>query len=335
MQSKGLLVGIAAVVLVGLLIAFRGIGDKSSRGNRDSSKSRVEEKETGSSGSSSSKSGSITEVAGSSGSSRSGSNSRITRSSDGAASIEVTPATKSVEAPTVTDEHVTSAMAELTSDSLELTPEQAQAMVVDLATKFLNEKDPDARIDIADELGTIDNEAAMKKVLELLGSETNPEVMTSLLEALQGMEAAEGIKDDITNRIADMYGKVTDPDTREAAQDVLGDYPTQKGMETLRSQFADNGASFEDRLNAAENILRVHASEDNFVSDQEAADINNRLKENYAGLEDPAQRMRTAMALATAGKDNLSFFQDSLKTEQDPQVRNMLERLIRMFTNQQ
>src|SRR5690606_11971732 len=147
--------------------------------------------------------------------------------------------------------------------------------------------------------------------------------------------AAETMADDIANKIAELYPKTTDPDAREAAQDVLGDYPTAKGMEILRSQYADTNASFEERLNAADNILRVYSSEDNFVTEQEANTINERLKQDFGGLEDPGQRMRTAMSLAISGKDNLPFFQEAVKTEQDPQVRQMLERFIRMFSNQQ
>ena len=241
-----------------------------------------------------------------------------------AASIDVTPITTSAlqtaTLPVTTPETTT------TEES-----KDESRQIADLVNMFHNQTDPDDRIDIADQLGMIDNPAAVARVLELLKDEKDPAVQEALLEALQGLDALEDTGDEVLRAVVDIYQKTDDPDVKSAAQDVLGDVATPAAADAL---WASRNAAADpvEKLNAAENLMRISATNPKAVSVQQVEELTIALKEDYQTGPDAAYRSQAIMALAVHGPENVDFFQQALQTEQDAQLHNLLERLVRSFT---
>ena len=202
--------------------------------------------------------------------------------------------------------------------------------VSDLTSMFKNEKDPSARIDLADEMGLIDDPAAVRKLLELAETETDPEVKEALLHALTGLDALEQVGKEAVDALDKAYRTSGELDVRIAAQDALGDIASADSLAALRQMYKDAASDPSERLNAAENILRIRTNDPNLLPLPEAQAINEQLKLDFQAGTDPAFRSQAAMALALMGKDNLPFFQQALTTEQDPNVKNLLEKLTKM-----
>lgn len=245
--------------------------------------------------------------------------------SEGAAAIDVTPAT------TMTMQAEALAVRTPETTTTEESVDNART-IADLASMFKTKTDPDDRIDIADELGLIDDPAGIQKVLELLKEEQDPTVQTALLEALQGLEALEMTGPEVLQAVTDILGQTTDPDVRIAAQDVLGDLATAEAAAVLAVERAKDQADPAETLNAAENLLRVGAADPSLVPPQEVAAINQQLKEDYLAGPDVAFRTQAIMALGINGRSNIEFFQQAMQTEQDPQLKTLLERMVTMFT---
>jgi hypothetical protein len=202
--------------------------------------------------------------------------------------------------------------------------------VSDLTSMFKNEKDPSARIDLADEMGLIDDPSAVRQLLELAKTETDPEVKEALLHALTGLDALEQIGKEAVDALDSAYRTSGEVDVRVAAQDALGDISSADSINALWQMYKDAASDPTERLNAAENILRIRTDDPNLLPVEEARAINEQLKLDFAAGEDPAFRSQAAMALALMGKENLPFFQDALTKEQDPNVKNLLEKLSKM-----
>jgi hypothetical protein len=202
--------------------------------------------------------------------------------------------------------------------------------VSDLTSMFKNEKDPSARIDLADEMGLIDDPSAVRQLLELAKTETDPEVKEALLHALTGLDALEQVGKEAVDALDSTYRTSGEVDVRIAAQDALGDISSQDSINALRQMYKDAASDPTERLNAAENILRIRTNDPELLPVEEARAINEQLKLDFQAGTDPAFRSQAAMALALMGKDNLPFFQQALTTEQDPNVKNLLEKLTKM-----
>lgn len=205
--------------------------------------------------------------------------------------------------------------------------------VADLGTLFQNEADPDNRIDIAEQLGLIDTPESIKKVLELLRGETSPEVQEALLEAMQGLEAQEEMAEEIFKVVSEIYLKTDNDDVKVAAQDLMGDLATEPAAAGLKQVWGGGGDNLDYvKISAAENLMRIAQDEAGVVSAEERAAISTSLKDYYPKAADAGTRQQIIMALATEGKANAEFFQQMLATEQDNSNREMLQRLVRMFT---
>lgn len=218
-----------------------------------------------------------------------------------------------------------------------LNPDSAEAKenarkVADLASLFKNEQDPDARIDIADDLGMIDDPASVRQILELLNTETDPEVRESLLNALTGLEALEQMGEQTVAALDRLILNSSEVDVRIAAQDVMGDIATAQSASSLQRMYQDPNSDPRERLNAGENLLRLRTNEPSLVPDELAAKVNEQLKLDFQAGTDPAFRSQAVMALAIGGRQNLPFFQQALQSEQDPNVKALLEKLVRMYT---
>lgn len=202
--------------------------------------------------------------------------------------------------------------------------------ISDLTSMFKNETDPNARIDLADEMGLIDDPAAVRQLLSLIETEKDPEVKEALLNALTGLDALEQVGKEAVDALAKAYQSSGETDVRVAAQDALGDIASADSLNALRGMYKDSAADPSERLNAAENILRIRTNDPNLLPIEEARAINEQLKLDFQAGTDPAFRSQAAMALALMGKENLPFFQQALTTEQDPNVKNLLEKLTKM-----
>ena len=106
-------------------------------------------------------------------------------------------------------------------------------------------------------------------MLELLKSETDPEVQTALLEALQGLDALEATAPEVLQAVKDIFSSSTDPDVRIAAQDVLGDFGTPEAVNALREMIYSPQADPQERLNATENLMRIRAIDPDQVPETE------------------------------------------------------------------
>lgn len=202
--------------------------------------------------------------------------------------------------------------------------------ISDLTSMFKNETDPNARIDLADELGLIDDPAAVRQLLSLIETEKDPEVKEALLNALTGLDALEQVGKEAVDALDKAYHNSGETDVRIAAQDALGDIASADSLNVLRQMYKDAAADPSEKLNAAENILRIRTNDPNLLSIEDARAINEQLKLDFQAGTDPAFRSQAAMALALMGKENLPFFQQALSTEQDPNVKNLLEKLTKM-----
>lgn len=242
---------------------------------------------------------------------------------EGAAAIDVTPATTTPEQlatiPVVTPETTS------TEEALE-----EQRAIADLVSMFRNKTDPEERVEIADELGMIDNPEAIKSIVELLKEEQDPLVQAALLEAMQGLDALEATAPEVLDAIRDIYSKTEDIDVQIAAQDLLGDIANADATNVLRE--IRNTEDPVSRLNITENLMRVWAAEPDLIPRDELAMYNGQVQQEYEGANDPEYRSQAIMALAINGRENLEFFQTMLQTEQDPQLRQLLERFVRMYS---
>jgi hypothetical protein len=251
---------------------------------------------------------------------------RTIRRSPGAATMDVTP---------VTTGSAGAAAAGRTPRPSEETLAENRS-VADLTNMFKSQTDPDARIEIADELGLIDSPESIRSALELLRDEKDPAVQEALIEAMQGLEAQEEMADEIYRAVSDIYMKTDNEDVKVAAQDLMGDLATQEAAAGLKQVAAQGAAAAGEasavHINAAENLLRIAQGNAEAVSPQESSAITQGLKDQYTQGGDAGQRQQIIMALATNGRENADFFQQALQTEPDPQNREMLQRLVRMFT---
>lgn len=243
---------------------------------------------------------------------------------EGAAALQVTPATTTP---------LQAARAAATTPQTTTTEESKDEsrQIADLVNMFRSQSDPDDRIDTADELGLIDNPDGIRRVLELLKEEKDPSVQIALLEAMQGLDALEPTSAEVYKAVAELYPSLTDPDARIAAQDLMGDVATPEAVAALRN-VVTTAADPHDKLNATENLMRIRAADPDLVPQPEAAAMTDNLKEAYNSGPDAAYRQQAIMALAIDGRDNLEFFQQAIQTEQDQDLRQLLERLVRMYT---
>ncbi len=244
---------------------------------------------------------------------------------EGAAAIDVTPATTTSQQLAVIP--VQTPQTTTTEESMD-----NNRTIADLASMFRTKTDPDDRIDIADELGLIDDPAGIRKVLELLRDEKDVTVQAALLEAMQGLEALEATGPEVLQAVAGILGSTTDTDVRIAAQDLLGDIANAEAASLLAAERANEQADPAERLNAAENLLSVGAGEPELVPAQEMAAITQQLKEDYQAGPDAAFRTQAIMALGINGRENVEFLQQAAQTEQDPQLKTLIDRMVRMFT---
>jgi len=335
-NSKVILAVVAAVVIIGAGLAIRNLTGPADESGTEDVRRRGESDSETNGGSSSIDGDGKTRVgrinsSDDPGSRRETDGGRTTiKRGESAAAIEVTPATT-----TTAQMEAARRRAEAMADEETTETEDNSREIADLVSRFLNETDPEARIELADELGLIDDPESIRKLLELLQQEQDPEVQMALLEAMQALDALESTSGEVLRGVQDILARTTDPDVRIAAQDLLGDLGTPEAVAALRDMRNNTAADPAERLNAAENLMRIRAIDPDLISAQEAASIIEQLKLDYQAGPDAAFRSQAIMALAIDGRENLPFFQQSLTTEQDPQVRNLLERLIRMFTAQQ
>jgi len=208
--------------------------------------------------------------------------------------------------------------------------------IADLVALFKSQTDPSERIDTADELGMIDDPEAIRKLLELMQAETDPEVKEALVNALTGLESLEQLAPEAIPILENIARTATETELRIAAMDALGDLAKPESVTVLNSIYRDTNADPSERLSAAENLMRLRSSEPNLISEEQVREINEQLKLDFQAGMEAAYRSQAAMALALYGRENLPFFQEQIQREQDPNVKNLLEKLIRMQTaNQQ
>jgi len=250
------------------------------------------------------------------------------RRGEGAVNLKVTPATgpeKSEQASTSDDSDNTSISEEQKADN---------RSVADIANLFRNQKDPDERIDLADKLGMIDTPESIRTALELLKDETNPEVQEALIEAMQGLDSQDQLADEIFSRVTEVYSKTDSEDVKMAALDLMGDIATPGAADALRKVIA-SGSTDPNRVtvSAAENLIRIGQNNPNSVSPEEMETLRGGLKAAYnAPNTDGTFRQQVIMALAAEGKVNADFFASAAQTETDPQLREMLARLVQVYT---
>lgn len=323
MNSKALFILIGVVVLAGAFFAVQSLQTKVDIDETTDLVSQSEEQDSQATASNDDDDGpaQVTSISDRTRSTRRTLSDRTIKRGAGAAAIDVTPAT-GTPVPT---RHPDSTP----------TPEEVRLenrSIADLTNMFKNTSDPDAKIDIADELGAIDSPESIKSALELLKNETDPDVQTALLEAMQGMEAQDDMADEIFKAVTDFYTGADDSDAKIAAQDLMGDLANEQaatGLKTVLASDADQSV----KANAAKNLLQISKGQPDIVSEGDAAVYSGELKKEYGSSDDARARQQILMALAVEGKSNLEFFQEALKTETDQQNKDMLNRLVTIYTS--
>lgn len=334
-MANGKLIGLAAgaVVVIGLLVGVQSLTrDEPAPVDEDTRTTSVIEEDEDTAGTSRRGPGTRTKV----GTIGSGSSAQSARPNTRTSGPRPTGEAELSDAAPVDTTTAVAAVATPAGPAEELTDEQKEnrRKVADLVALFRNQTDPDERIDLADELGMIDDPESIRKLLELAQTETDPEVQEALLNALTGLDALEELAAEAIPVLERLAKGASEQDVRIAAQDSLGEIANAGSVQALRTIYNDSSIDPSERLNAAENLMRLRSNQDGLVTDAEARAINEQLKLDFQAGSEPAFRSQAAMALAQMGKENLPFFQEMLQREQDPNVKNLLEKLTRMNLGQ-
>lgn len=221
----------------------------------------------------------------------------------------------------------------VTTNTIAETPESTltiQQQVADLESLFRSEKDPQVRGDIAYKMGERKDPETVRLLLKLLQTEQNPEVRSEILRALSWTGARNELSADILAAVKPAYEATKDVQQHVEIQNVAGEIESPESISFLRDIYKDTNADPEERLNAAECMLRLHTLNDTLLSADEAKAIGQQVRLDAEAGATPELRSQALMALAQLGNDSLDFFKQRASAERDPMVLQLLQKLIRM-----
>jgi hypothetical protein len=205
---------------------------------------------------------------------------------------------------------------------------KAARRIADLASLYRGEHDAQARTFYASELAVMNDPAAAKHLAALAAEERDPEAFAALLRSLMSSPASQTASDAIVSALVARYRQGDEPDEHIRIQDALGELgPTEASLGLLRQSFADAKADPLERLNAAENLLRIDTRNVSVLPSAEVAGITAQVRLEAQSATDPDIRTQAIMTLAERREENIGFLQQLLTNESDDNVRSLLKDL--------
>jgi hypothetical protein len=209
-------------------------------------------------------------------------------------------------------------------EPVDYSPEHRAA---DLKAMFAGETDEAVRIQIATRLGEVDSPAAAAAVAEFLSQPQSPAVFMALARAAGGTPRRIDVAAQLVQQLAEVLDTASTPEERIEAQNALGEIETEESAEVLRRAWQNASADPLERLNAAENLMRMDTRAPGILNEEEIGSMMAQVQVEARATDDPDIRSQAIMALAERREENREFFQQLLAIEQNESVRELLLKL--------
>lgn len=193
--------------------------------------------------------------------------------------------------------------------------------------RFLQEEDPEKRRYLVPELVDLKDPNSVLQILELLKTETDPQVRDNLIVFLGYMPYSTNYAEEIIAEARRLHAQPMDANDRLALQRMAIELQHPASAQFLRDVFNAPDTLPEERINAGEGLVRLH-HEVGLVSKEEAASIVERMRLDAQAITDPAERAQAYRALNVTRFDNQEFFRQMLQTETDEDARRVLSAYV-------
>lgn len=198
---------------------------------------------------------------------------------------------------------------------------------VAIVQKFLHEPDAETRRYIVPELADLNDPQSVLQIIELLKTETDPQVRDNLIAFLGYMPYSTNYADEIIDAAAAIHANPLDDTDRMAVQRMAIELQHPRSVEFLRNVLYAADTLPEERIVAGEGLVRLH-HEVGLVSREEAASIVDRMRLDAEAMTNPEQRAQAYRGLNVTRFENKEFFQRMLATETDADCRNVLSAYV-------
>ncbi|MGI8907563.1 MAG: hypothetical protein ACR2IE_13855 [Candidatus Sumerlaeaceae bacterium] len=206
-----------------------------------------------------------------------------------------------------------------------LTPmdERRRAIVL----KFLAETDPAKRRYIVPELVDLKDPQSVFQILELLKTETDPQVRDNLIVFLGYMPYSTNYAEEIIVAAREIHAHPVDKMDRLAVQRMAIELQHPASEEFLRDVLKAADTLPEERINAGEGLVRL-SHEVGLGRAEERQQIIAQMQLDAQALSDPVERAQAYRALNVTRNDNREFYRQQLAIETDPDCRNVLNAYV-------
>lgn len=198
----------------------------------------------------------------------------------------------------------------------------------DLEYQFLAEGDLYRRVEVARDLGTLDDDKAVGVLLDLLKTEAEPEVREALLMALCQSPARARHAGDIFIALEMALRTCGDQEVRIAVIRAAGSLDTGDSVDMLRRLFDNAELDPVERAYAGTGLLRIAHNCPSLVPPEVNGRVVHQMRLEAQATPDPACRAEVIRALAETGDSGTrSYLLELLAKEKDPSVKSLLEKL--------
>jgi hypothetical protein len=200
--------------------------------------------------------------------------------------------------------------------------------ISDLAGKYAGSSDVDEKSDLINKLADIDDPSAVQQLLAMLHAESDPDLRAEIFQAIAWNDSKDAVASQVISTFDQLYKNTEDLTERLEIQDALGEFDNPLASAMLKGIFNNPQADPEEKMSAAESLLRMRSRDEQLLSYEDATKINEQLQLDYQAVTEPHLKTQAIMALAEMRSENKYFFQQMMTTEQDPSVRRLLEQLV-------
>ncbi|MBX7245603.1 MAG: hypothetical protein K1X53_08885 [Candidatus Sumerlaeaceae bacterium] len=206
-----------------------------------------------------------------------------------------------------------------------LTPEQRLA---EHARMIVSATDSQQRRQLSLEMIETNHPAAALQLARLAADSRDPELQMMLLESIQQSEKLTDPDGTLAQTISQILRGDSEDGVKRACEDVLGALPTAASAQILKDAFESTQALPEEKINAAENLLRVATLRPSLLSASDTQKVIDQIRLEAQAASDPESRAQAFMTLGERRNENTAFFRQMLDIERDGNVRNLLVKLI-------
>jgi hypothetical protein len=203
-------------------------------------------------------------------------------------------------------------------------------LIADLHALYISESDAGVRADLAASLGNVASPDAVRELLDLLQTETDPDAIEAILRTLATADAGGEMAQEVLAALDSLYRASNDTGLHLQIQGTAAAFATRQAADLLRRAYQDPNSAPEETLGAGENLLRLRVLDSRLVSDAEAAAVNERLRAEAQAWEDPEARARAYMALGIMQPQNTPFLRRMRDSETDSALRRLLDGILMM-----